>query len=152
GNVREGGARRRPASQETCHRPRSRAGTPDGVIRRGSASPRDRTSLAVACCFVGCAMHHLLLLSFLAMIALATPCGATPTTVTDVQGRAVTVDAPAERVVVVFNFEEFTAIAGKEAWERVVAYNHTPWRKFRHSIWQRYVDAIPRIATLPDVG
>jgi iron complex transport system substrate-binding protein len=91
-------------------------------------------------------------LLFFLLTGFAVPSGATPTQITDVRGRVVTVDAPAQRVVIVFNFDEFTAIAGKTAWDRVVAYNHTTWQKYRRSIWQRYVDAIPRIASLPDVG
>lgn len=85
-------------------------------------------------------------------VLLVPPAGAAPVEVTDALGRVVVVDAPAERVAIVFNFEEFTAIAGKEGWERVVAYNKTPWASFRHSIWQRYAEAIPRILSLPDVG
>jgi ABC-type Fe3+-hydroxamate transport system substrate-binding protein len=85
-------------------------------------------------------------------VVLVSHAAAAPVEVTDALGRVVVVDAPAARVVVLFNFEEFTAIAGKEGWERVVAYNKTPWAAFRHSIWQRYAEAIPRILDLPDVG
>jgi iron complex transport system substrate-binding protein len=91
------------------------------------------------------------LLLFILLIATG-GAQAAPVEVTDAVGRTVTVEAPASRVVIVFNFEEFTAIAGKAAWDRVVGYNHTPWRKFRHSIWERYAAAIPRITELPDVG
>ena len=88
----------------------------------------------------------------LCLISLVSPARAAPTVITDAVGRTVTVEAPAERVVIIFNFEEFTAIAGKDAWNRVVAYNKTPWATFRHSIWQRYAEAIPRILSLADVG
>jgi iron complex transport system substrate-binding protein len=83
---------------------------------------------------------------------LAFPLAAKPVEITDARGRVVRVEAPAQRVVVVFNFEELTAIAGAEAWDRVVGYNRTPWEKFRHSIWRRYAEAIPRLRDLPDVG
>jgi ABC-type Fe3+-hydroxamate transport system substrate-binding protein len=77
---------------------------------------------------------------------------AAPLTVTDVNQRVVTVAAPVDRLVIMFNYEEFTAIGGREAWDKVVGYSKTPWAGWRHSIWQRYVAAIPRIASVPDVG
>jgi iron complex transport system substrate-binding protein len=92
--------------------------------------------------------------SFLSTLILlaAFAAQAAPVQVTDAVGRTVTVDAPVERVVPVFNYEEFTAIAGKDAWNKVVAYNRKPWETYRHSIWRRYADAIPRLVDLPDVG
>ncbi len=97
-------------------------------------------------------MRPIILVIGLCLALLALPATAAPVTVTDAVGRTVTVDAPAQRVVIIFNFEEFTAIAGKDAWSRVVAYNKTPWATFRHSIWQRYAEVIPGLTTLADVG
>jgi iron complex transport system substrate-binding protein len=77
---------------------------------------------------------------------------AAPERIVDAVGRTVSVDTPARRAVVMFNYEEFTAIAGKEGWDRVVGYSKTPWAGWRQSIWERYAEAIPRIKALPDVG
>jgi ABC-type Fe3+-hydroxamate transport system substrate-binding protein len=85
-------------------------------------------------------------------LAAPWPAAAAPKTLTDAAGRTVAVDAPVQRLVVMFNYEEFTAIAGREGWDRVVGYSKTPWAGWRTSIWERYVAAIPRIGTMPDVG
>jgi iron complex transport system substrate-binding protein len=92
------------------------------------------------------------LIAALALLLLAAPTGAAPRTVTDAAGRTITVDAPVQRLVVMFNYEEFTAIAGREGWDKVVGYSKTPWAGWRTSIWERYVQAIPRIGIMPDVG
>jgi iron complex transport system substrate-binding protein len=72
--------------------------------------------------------------------------------VTDAAGRTVMVAAPADRVVVTFNYEEFLAIVGPQAFDRVVGFTKTVWYDWRRSIWERYVAAIPAIAGVPDVG
>ena len=72
--------------------------------------------------------------------------------VTDVLGRTVAVEAPAQRVVVTFNFEEYAAIAGPGAFDKVVGFTKTAWYDWRRSVWDHYVAAVPRIAKIPDVG
>ncbi|MCW1840735.1 ABC transporter substrate-binding protein [Prosthecomicrobium hirschii] len=84
--------------------------------------------------------------------ALAEPALATMRTIKDALGREVTIDAPAGRVVVMFNYEEFTAIAGADGWKRVVGINRAVWAGWRPAIWSRYVAKIPEIAEKPDVG
>jgi ABC-type Fe3+-hydroxamate transport system substrate-binding protein len=78
--------------------------------------------------------------------------GAAPLPVTDALGRNVVVDAPAQRIIPMFNYEEFTAVAGPAGWDRVVGYSKTVWADWRRSIWERYVAAVPRIGAIPDVG
>ena len=73
-------------------------------------------------------------------------------TITDAIGRIVTLKAPAERIVLGFNYEEFTAIGGVAAWDRVVGFNRRQWEVNRPSLWARYQKAIPRLATLTDIG
>jgi iron complex transport system substrate-binding protein len=70
----------------------------------------------------------------------------------DALGRTVTLKAPAERIVLGFNYEEYTAIAGPEGWDRVVGYAKTLWSAWRPAIYRRYLVPIPRLAALPDVG
>ncbi len=72
--------------------------------------------------------------------------------ITDAVGRKINLKAPAERIVLGFNYEEFTAIAGPAGWDRVVGFGKTLWSEWRPSIFKRYLVPIPRLATLPDVG
>ena len=72
--------------------------------------------------------------------------------ITDGIGRRVALKAPAERIVLGFNYEEFTAVAGPAGWDRVVGFSKTLWADWRPSIFKRYLAPIPRLATLPDVG
>jgi ABC-type Fe3+-hydroxamate transport system substrate-binding protein len=51
-----------------------------------------------------------------------------------------------------FNYEEFIAIAGADAWRRVVGMNRTVWEGWRPAIFSRYRQVIPGLATTPDVG
>jgi ABC-type Fe3+-hydroxamate transport system substrate-binding protein len=72
--------------------------------------------------------------------------------ITDALGRTVTLEGPAERIVLGFNYEEFTAVAGPAGWDRVVGFAKTLWSEWRPSIYRRYLVPIPRLAALPDVG
>ena len=84
---------------------------------------------------------------------LATPhARAAPLTVQNALGRSVTLKKPAERIVLGFNYEEFTAIAGPAGWDRVVGWARTLWTEWRPSSYRRYLTHIPRLADLPDVG
>ena len=67
-------------------------------------------------------------------------------------GRTVRLPGPAERIVLGFNFEEFTAIGGASGRERVVGYARSQWSSNRATGFARYAAAIPRLATLPDIG
>jgi iron complex transport system substrate-binding protein len=90
----------------------------------------------------------------LALLALA-PLGAAiaqPVQVVDAIGRTVTVNLPVQRVVVNFNFEEFTAVAGKEGWSRVVGMSRSLWEGWRPAIWQRYGAVIPNLKDQPEIG
>lgn len=72
--------------------------------------------------------------------------------ITDAAGRTVTLKAPAERIVTIFNFEEFTAIAGPAGWDRVVGLGRKQWAGYRQANWNRYLAAIPALGGLADVG
>ena len=80
------------------------------------------------------------------------PVRAAALSATDALGRSVALKGPAERIVIDFNYEEFTAIAGPSGWDRVVGFNRTQWADNRAAIFRRYLAAIPRLATLADVG
>lgn len=84
--------------------------------------------------------------------SFATPGFAAPAEVTDAIGRKVTVDLPVKRVALNFNYEEFTAVAGKDGWERVVGISRAPWEGWRPVIFKRYSAVIPNLAAMPDLG
>lgn len=85
---------------------------------------------------------------------LASPIAAiaAPIEVVDALGRKVTVDLPAKRLVVNFNFEEFTAVAGVAGWQKVVGISRTAWEGWRPAIFKRYAAVIPNLAAMPDIG
>jgi len=72
--------------------------------------------------------------------------------VVDAAGRTVSVAIPVQRVVLMFDYEEFIAVGGSHAFDRVVGYSKTVWYDWRRSIWERYAAVIPNLAQLPDVG
>ena len=72
--------------------------------------------------------------------------------VTDVMGRERVFKEPAQRVLLGFYFEDFLAITGPGAYDRVVAINKAAWHNWRNSQWKTYTKAIPRIKELVDIG
>ena len=72
--------------------------------------------------------------------------------IVDAIGRNVVLEKPAERIVVGFYAEEFAAIAGAVGWDRVVGLSKRQWAVNRTRIWQRYLEAVPRLGTMADVG
>ncbi|MBS0643884.1 MAG: ABC transporter substrate-binding protein [Proteobacteria bacterium] len=85
-------------------------------------------------------------------LPFVTRASAAPLVIRDVNNRVVTLKAPAERIVLGFYYEEFTAIAGVAGWDRVVGFNRTAWADWRTAIFARYSKPIPRLTGLPDVG
>ncbi len=72
--------------------------------------------------------------------------------VTDVLDRKVTVPHGAERVLLGFYFEDFYAIVGPDAYDKVVAISRDTWEGWRNTQWHRYVKVNPHLETLVDVG
>lgn len=73
-------------------------------------------------------------------------------TVTDLMDREVTIYRPAERVLLGFNFEDYMAIVGPGAMDKVIGVSLTPWRDWRPMQYKTYLKAMPSIANLLDVG
>jgi ABC-type Fe3+-hydroxamate transport system substrate-binding protein len=82
----------------------------------------------------------------------ALPSWAATQEVTDALGRKVKVVQPVQRVALNFNFEEFTAVAGKEGWSKVVGISRTIWEGWRPANFKRYSAVIPNLASMPDFG
>jgi len=72
--------------------------------------------------------------------------------ITDVLGRTVQVPDDPQRILLGFYFEDFYAIGGAQAYDRVVAISRATWEGWRNSQWTRYVAKTPHIADLIDVG
>jgi len=73
-------------------------------------------------------------------------------TLTDVLGREVEVPSHAERILLGFYYEDFYAVAGPKAYDRVVAISRETWEGWRNFQWRAYVAADPRLETLADIG
>ncbi|UEM22483.1 ABC transporter substrate-binding protein [Skermanella mucosa] len=72
--------------------------------------------------------------------------------VTDVMGREVTLAKPAERVLLGFYFEDYIAITGPGAIDRLAAVSLHYWKGYRPRQYEAYLAALPKIADLVDVG
>ncbi len=73
-------------------------------------------------------------------------------TITDLRDRTVTLDAPAERVLLGFYYEDYLAVAGEGATGKLVGLSRGPWADWRPKQWEAYIMAFPQLADLPDVG
>jgi len=73
-------------------------------------------------------------------------------TLTDTEGRTVTVPHGAERVLLGFYFEDFYAIVGPDAFDKVVAISRETWEGWRNTQWQAYTAVNPNLEKLIDVG
>lgn len=82
----------------------------------------------------------------------AAPAAADATVVTDVLGREVAVPKKPERIVLGFYFEDFMAVGGPDAYDRVVAISKGVWEGWRNLQWKAYTAAIPRLLELADIG
>jgi iron complex transport system substrate-binding protein len=93
-----------------------------------------------------------LILSTLAGVMALTGAALADITVTDVKGRTVTVPKPPQRIVLGFYYEDYLAIGGPGALDRVVALSLSPWKDWRPNQFAAYSAALPTLASIPDVG
>lgn len=73
-------------------------------------------------------------------------------TIQDVIGRKVEVNLPAKRVVLGFYFEDYMAVGGEKAFDKVAGISREAWEGWRPSNWALYTAHRPSLKTLPDVG
>ena len=72
--------------------------------------------------------------------------------VTDVKGREVRLAEPAKHVLLGFYYEDFIAVAGPGAIDKVAAVSLSPWRDWRPKQFEAYLKVFPQLANIPDVG
>ncbi|MCY1666510.1 ABC transporter substrate-binding protein [Rhizobium sp. SL86] len=89
--------------------------------------------------------------AFLSLLTLGSVAQA-EITVTDVKGRTVTLAKPAERVMLGFYYEDYLAIAGPGAIDKVVALSLSTWKDWRPYQFAAYEKALPKLSSIPDVG
>ena len=87
-----------------------------------------------------------------AAMALPLPALADTITVTDALGRSVDVPENAERILLGFYFEDTFAVGGPDVYDRVVGISRDAWEGWRNLQWQAYVQAVPRIDEIADMG
>ncbi|WP_444461516.1 ABC transporter substrate-binding protein [Rhodobacter capsulatus] len=89
----------------------------------------------------------------LAVSGLATlSAQAAETTLTDVLGRKVEVNLPAERVVLGLYFTDYIAVGGTESFDKVVGLSREAWEGWTPTNWTLFKTAMPQIETIADVG
>lgn len=93
---------------------------------------------------------RMLIVAFLASFAFSA--WSATIEVTDALGRKVKVTSPVQRVALNFNFEEYTAVAGKDNWAKVVGISRAPFEGWRPVIFSRYATVIPNLQAMPDIG
>ncbi len=100
-------------------------------------------------------MFRTLMRGLSAAIAAATfvmPVWANNIPVTDTLGREVMIPHAPERILLGFYFEDFYAVGGPDAYDRVVAISKDTWFGWRNLQWKAYAAVTPRLETLADVG
>lgn len=77
---------------------------------------------------------------------------AKPVELTDILDRKVTVDVPAKRVVLAFNYQDYMAVAGVKSFDNVVGFSKAVWSDWAPASWAEFSKAVPRLNELEDVG
>lgn len=86
------------------------------------------------------------------LLTLSTNAFAKPTEVTDILDRKVTVELPAKRVVLAFNYQDYMAVGGKHALDNVVGFSKAVWTDWAPASWAEFSKAVPKLNELEDVG
>ena len=73
-------------------------------------------------------------------------------TLTDIEGRSVTLDGVPSRVALGFYYEDYLAVTGPDGIDKLVSISRGPWADWRPGQWQVYTARFPQLETLPDFG
>lgn len=88
----------------------------------------------------------------ISLIAMLPANSANAITFMDAADRKITLEKPAERVVILYDFVDYAAVAGPECYKRVVGIGKKAWHGWRNGIWSHYAKACPEIEKITDVG
>lgn len=77
---------------------------------------------------------------------------AAPEVIKDVLGRSVKVDLPAKRVLLGFYIEDYFAVGGDKAFDRLAGLSLGWFVKSRPAVWEQYAAARPTLRDVLDVG
>lgn len=90
----------------------------------------------------------------LSLAAAIAACAATAEVKTfqDVMGREVSVDVPVKRAILTFYYPDYIAVAGAENFKHVVGISREFWEKFNPGSWGLYVEKMPDLVNIVDVG
>lgn len=72
--------------------------------------------------------------------------------VTDVLGREVSVELPAQKVLLGFYYTDYMAIGGVKSFDNVVGFSKDVWTVWTPQSWNMYVKAVPQLDSIADVG
>lgn len=70
----------------------------------------------------------------------------------DILDREIVLDKPAQKVFLGFYYENFLAIGGPDAFDKVAAMSKGEWRDFFYSSWLKYSKSLPRLEKIIDTG
>ncbi|MGH6859808.1 MAG: ABC transporter substrate-binding protein [Phyllobacterium sp.] len=85
-------------------------------------------------------------------LVLSQPAFAEKTRITDVTGRSFDMEVPAKRVVLGLYFEDYWAIGGDRAMDKLVGISKAAWRDWRPANWQAYLEVRPSLDQIADIG
>ena len=87
-----------------------------------------------------------------AVSALSGAAFAETRTITDVLGREVSLDLPADRVFLGFYYPDYIAVGGVESFDQVVGFSREVWEVWTPAQWDLFRAAMPGLNDLADVG
>ena len=67
-------------------------------------------------------------------------------------GRQIQLKKIAQKVVILYNYVEYAAVAGDECYKRVVGIGKKAWHNWRKGIWDEFASVCPEITQIADVG
>ena len=73
-------------------------------------------------------------------------------TIVDLVDRTVTVQMPIKKVALLYGLEDYAAVGGEEALNKIVALNSWRYKQYRPDWWQAWVMKYPWIEDIPDTG
>lgn len=91
-------------------------------------------------------------LAALAVLMLTAAPAIAGITVTDLDGRTVTLDDVPDRVALGFYYEDYLAVTGPAGADKLVALSRAPWADWRPGQWKAYTAVFPELESLPDFG